>query len=66
MRSRIEAPTAEFQLKFLAMIERLLSQGQFSSTYKFALLIALTKIAVESGDDTSDELEVALEDVALS
>jgi hypothetical protein len=48
------------------MTERLLSQGQFSSTYKFALLIALTNIAAERGDDTSDDLEVALEDVALS
>ena len=59
-------PSADFQLDFLAKVERLLSQGRFTSTYKFALLIALTNIAVERGDDTSDELEVALEDVALS
>lgn len=58
------APTAEFQLAFLEKIERLLSRGKFTSTYKFALLIALTNIAVEQGTDLDDELEVDLDDVA--
>lgn len=58
------APTAEFQLDFLAKVERILSQGQFTTTYKFALLIALTNIAVEQGDDSGDALEVELDDVA--
>lgn len=39
------APSAEFQLDFLAKVERILSQGQFTTTYKFALLIALTNIS---------------------
>ena len=59
-------PTAEFQLDFLANVERLLSQGRFTSTYKFALLIALTNIAVEQGDDSGEARDVDLEDVALS
>lgn len=58
------APTAQEQLDFLGKIERLLSQGRFTSTYKFALLIALTNIAVERGDDTGEELEVELEEIA--
>jgi hypothetical protein len=58
------APSAEFQLDFLAKVERILSQGQFTTTYKFALLIALTNIAVEQGDDSGDALEVELDDVA--
>jgi len=52
------APSAEFQLDFLAKVERILSQGKFQTTYKFALLIALTNIAVEQGDDSGDALEV--------
>jgi len=58
------APTAQQQLDFLGKIERILSQGQFTTTYKFALLIALTNIAVEQGDDSGDALEVELDDVA--
>jgi hypothetical protein len=58
------APTAEAQLAFLGKIERLLAEGRFTSTYKFALLIALTNIAVEQGDDSGDALEVNLDDVA--
>jgi hypothetical protein len=57
-------PTAETQLELLAKVERLLSEGRFTSTYKFALLIALTNIAVEQGDDSGDALEVDLDDVA--
>ena len=58
------SPTAEEQLDFLGKLKRLLSEGRFTSTYKFALLIALTNIAVEQGDDTSDELRIDLDDVA--
>jgi uncharacterized membrane protein YqjE len=57
-------PTAEFHLAFLAKIERLLAEGRFTSTYKFALLIALTNIAVERGDDSGDELEVEVDEIA--
>lgn len=58
------APTAEFQLEFLTNIERVLARGKFTSTYKFALLIALTNIAVERGNDTNDELDIDLDEVA--
>lgn len=58
------APTPEFQLAFLTKIEELLARGKFTSTYKFALLIALTNIAVENGNDTNDTLEIELDDVA--
>jgi hypothetical protein len=62
--SKSTPPTAEFHLAFLAKIERLLSQGRFTSTYKFALLIALTNIAVERGDDSGDELEIEIDEIA--
>jgi hypothetical protein len=58
------APTADAQFAFLGKIERLLAEGRFTSTYKFALIIALTNIAVEQGDDSGDALEVDLDDVA--
>ena len=40
---------AEEQLKFLADYQTLLVEGQLTSTYKFALLIALADLAVEIG-----------------
>ena len=58
------APTAQQQLYFLGKIERLLSEGRFTSTYKFALLIALTNLAVEQGDDSGEPLKIGLDDIA--
>ena len=58
------APTPEAQLQLLGNVERLLSRGRFTSTYKFALLIAITNIAVEQGDDSSDPLDIEV-DAAL-
>lgn len=53
-----QIPSAEEQLKFLQKMQRLLDEGQFTSTYKFALLIALSDLAVELGDETSAPLEL--------
>ena len=50
------SPTAEEQLKFLTNLQRLLAEGQFVATYKYALLLALADIAVESGDDSGNPL----------
>lgn len=44
-------PAAEFQLDFLAKLQRIVSEGDFTATYKFALLIALAELAVERGAD---------------
>ena len=51
-------PTAEEQLKFLTNIQRLLAEGQFTATYKYALLLALADIAVEIGVDSGGPVEV--------
>ncbi len=56
-------PSAIQQLEFLKKVERLLSNGGFTATYKFALLIALANIAVERGNDSGDELRVDTEDL---
>jgi hypothetical protein len=39
------APTPAEQIAFLGNIERLLSEGQFVATYKYALLIAIADLA---------------------
>jgi len=40
------------QVQFLLRVQRLLNEGLFTATYKYALLLALADIAVESGDNT--------------
>ena len=50
--------SAESQLVFLAKIQRLFAEGDFTATYKFALLIVLADLAVELGGD--DEIPLTL------
>ena len=47
----VPPPSEAQQLAFLGNIQRLLEEGQFAATYKYALLVALTDIAVERGRD---------------
>jgi hypothetical protein len=42
-------PTAEDQVRFLLNIQRLLLEGLFTATYKYALLLALGDLSVELG-----------------
>ncbi|MFM7135176.1 MAG: HNH endonuclease domain-containing protein, partial [Planctomycetota bacterium] len=58
-----DPPSASQQLEFLTKVERLLSSGSFTATYKFALLIALANIAVARGDDSEVELRVDLDEL---
>ncbi len=53
-------PSEARQLEFLSSIQRLLDEGQFTATYKFALLAALVDIAVERGCDDDEPLPVPL------
>jgi hypothetical protein len=55
----VSPPTAEKQLKFLTNLQRLLAEGQFTATYKYALLLALADIAVETDDDSGESLDVS-------
>lgn len=56
----IPAPTAEEQIQFLGNIERLLSEGQYVATYKFALLIAIANLAIQLGTDDGRELDLPI------
>jgi hypothetical protein len=51
-------PSATEQLAFLDHIQRLFEEGEFVATYKFALLLAITELAVELGHDSAEELEL--------
>jgi 5-methylcytosine-specific restriction endonuclease McrA len=54
----VNTPSAEDQVRFLSKIQRLLAEGQFVASYKYALLLALADIAVEQGDDTDAALKI--------
>lgn len=49
-------PAADAQLAFLAKLQRLFAEGDFTATYKFALVIALADLAVELGADDGERL----------
>jgi len=51
-------PTPESQIQFLTNLQRLLSEGSFVSTYKYALLMALADLAVERGSDDDRTLDI--------
>jgi hypothetical protein len=57
-------PTAAEQVAFLGRIERLLSEGQFVATYKYALLVAIADLAVRLGRDDGSELDLPVRLIA--
>ena len=59
------APTPEEQVQFLRNMQRLLAEGQFVASYKFALIHALADLAVLKGDDSGAPLEIETKDIAV-
>jgi hypothetical protein len=57
-------PTSDEQIRFLVQIQRLLDEGLFVATYKFALLQSLADIAIEQGDDSEALLAVSADAIA--
>lgn len=57
-------PDPARQVEFLQNLQRLLNEGEFTATYKYALLIALGDISVEHGDDSGAELRITSEQIA--
>lgn len=55
--------SAQEQLKFLKNIQLILQSGSFSGTYKFALLISLSRLAIEKGEDLGKSLELEYADI---
>ncbi len=57
-------PTAEGQLAFLRSLQRLLDEGNFTSSYKFALLHAIADLCLIRGDDSGAELVLSTAEIA--
>src|SRR5215475_8994153 len=57
-------PTPEEQIQFLVNLQRLLDEGLFVASYKFALLLALADLSVETGDDSGATLPINTEAIA--
>ena len=53
-----------FQIGLLLKLQRLLTEGSFTASYKFALLQAIIDLAVERGDDSDAPLCIGLSDIA--
>jgi hypothetical protein len=57
-------PTPEEQVQFLRNVQRLLDEGLFVASYKFALIHALADLAVLKGDCTGAPLDLETRDTA--
>jgi 5-methylcytosine-specific restriction endonuclease McrA len=57
-------PSPEAQLEFLSKLQRLFNEGDFTATYKFALLMVLADICVEQGHDSADAMVIQHKDIA--
>lgn len=60
----MSVPTAEEQVIFLQQVQRLFNEGEFSATYKYALLLSLAELAVEMGNDSGATLDLPIQAVA--
>lgn len=58
-------PSHEEQIKFLTKLQRIFTEGDFTATYKFALLITLAELAVEFGSDDGNELVLENRQIGL-
>lgn len=57
-------PSDGEQLRFLRNIQRLLNEGSFAASYKFALLHALADLAVIKGEDSGAPLTLSTRQIA--
>ncbi len=57
-------PNSDDQVLFLRNIQRLLSEGQFTASYKLALLHAISDLCVLRGEDSGEPLELSVNDIS--
>jgi len=57
-------PSPEDQILFLVKLQRLLDEGSFVASYKFALLLSLADLSVQKGDDSGAPMTVDTADIA--
>ena len=56
--------TPEEQVQFLRKVQRLLGEGLFLTTYKYALLMGLADLSVQIGNDSGGSLDIDAEKIA--
>jgi hypothetical protein len=57
-------PTAQTQLEFLGKLQRILNEGSFVATYKYALIRVLADLSIERTPAADGSLTLPLEDLA--
>lgn len=57
-------PSPAEQIRFLQQLQRLLDEGSFVATYKYALLHAIADLCVTRGDDSGAPLTLATDEIA--
>lgn len=57
-------PSPSEQIEFLQKLQRLLDEGVFVASYKYALLHAIADLCVTRGDDTGASLELSTREIA--
>lgn len=57
-------PSPQEQIQFLMNIQRLLDEGLFTASYKFALLLSLADLSIEKGDDSGPALSISSREIA--
>ncbi len=60
----LSPPVPEDQLRFLQNVQRILEEGLFVASYKFALLHVLADLAILHGGDTGNELTLTTDIIA--
>lgn len=62
--SHLTPPSADFQIDFLRNLQWLLESSSYNTTYKFALIIALSNLSIESGISDQRSLTLSYEQIA--
>ena len=57
-------PSPDDQIRFLVNLQRLLDEGLFVASYKVALLLSLTDLAIEKGDNSGSPLTLSTDEIA--
>jgi hypothetical protein len=60
----VKTPTPEEQIRFLQQLQRILSDGTFVATYKYALLHALADLSVIHGEDSRGKLTLSTRQIS--
>lgn len=57
-------PSPQDQIQFLTNVQRLLDEGLFVASYKFALLLSLADLSIDKGDDSGEALTLSSREIA--